>query len=129
MIVDSSAMMAIILDEPEGPIMLERMGGATSLSISAATVVELRIAAERRRGIQAVHLIEDLLADLSMSVEPFDEEQAEVAHQAWQRFGKGRHGAQLNLGDTYSYALAKVSGEPLLFKGDDFRQTDVASVL
>jgi len=129
MIVDSSAMMAIILDEPDARLMLHAMEGAPTLQIGAPTLVELRMAAESRRGPDAVLLIAELLADLEIEVTALTEAHAEAAHAAWRRFGRRTHPAALNLGDTYSYALAKVSGEPLLFKGDDFRQTDIASAL
>lgn len=69
------------------------------------------------------------MADLEMEVVPFDEGHAHLAHLGWRRYGKGRHPASLNLGDTYSYALAQATGEPLLFKGNDFSQTDVPSAL
>lgn len=129
MIADSSALLAIVMGEADAEIYLRTMSAATELAVSAPTVVEATIAATRRGGAEAGTDVQALLAELEAEIVAFDEEQAQLAHQAWQRFGKGRHPAQLNLGDTYSYALAKVRGEPLLFKGDDFRQTDIASVL
>lgn len=125
MIIDSSALMAIVLAEPDAGLFLAAMQGADSLRIAAPTLVELRIAAERRRGQGAVDLIADLLEDFEVEVAAFDEELADAAHDAWRRFGKGNHPASLNLGDTFSYALAQLVGEPLLCKGHDFRQTDV----
>lgn len=129
MIVDSSAIMAVVLAEPDAGIFLSTMESAGSLRMASPTLVEVRLAAERRRGPEAVDLIEDLLADLEIEIIPFTAEHADLANAAWRRFGKPHHSAALNLGDTYSYALAKATGEPLLFKGDDFTQTDVASAL
>lgn len=129
MIIDSSAMMAIVLAEPEASVFLQVMQQAESLQIAAPTVVELKISAERRRGENAVALIDELLADLLVDVVPCDEALADEAVLAWRRFGKGNHKAALNFGDTFSYALAKLTSEPLLFKGDDFSATDIPNAL
>ena len=127
MIVDTSALMAIILGEPDAEQVLALMADARDLAVSAASLVEAAIVAEAKGGPEAAEDLQALLADLECAVLPFDEEQAVVAAQAWHRFGKGRHPAGLNLGDCYAYAAAKVSGRPLLFKGQDFAQTDVAA--
>ena len=127
MIVDTSALMAIILGEPDAERVLARMTDVGELAVSAASRVEAAIVAEAKGGPEAAEDLQALLADLECPVLPFDEEQAVVAAQAWHRFGKGRHPAGLNLGDCYAYAAAKVSGRPLLFKGQDFAQTDVAA--
>ena len=129
MIIDSSAMMAIVLAEPEASVFLQAMQQAESLRIAAPTVVELKISAERRRGEDAVTLIDEILADLLVDVVPCDEALTQEAVLAWRRFGKGNHEAALNFGDTFSYALAKLTSEPLLFKGDDFSATDIPNAL
>lgn len=127
MIVDTSALMAIILGEPDAERVLARMTDVGEVAVSAASLVEAAIVAEAKGGPEAADDLQALLADLECAVLPFDEEQATVAAQAWRRFGKGRHPAGLNLGDCYAYAAAKVSGRPLLFKGKDFAQTDIAA--
>ena len=129
MIVDSSALLAIVLGESDAERFLDVMAAADSLAISASIVVEATIAAESRGGPEAADDVQGLLAELEVEVIQFDEEQARAAVTAWRRFGKGRHQASLNLGDTYSYALASVRGEPLLFKGNNFTATDVGAVL
>ena len=129
MIIDSSVMMAIVLAEPEASVFLQAMQQTESLRIAAPTVVELKISAERRRGQDAVALIDELLADLLVDVVPCDEALADEAVLAWRRFGKGNHKAALNFGDTFSYALAKLTREPLLFKGQDFSATDIPNAL
>jgi ribonuclease VapC len=96
--------------------------------LSAATLVESSIVIESRHGESAVRELDLLLARAVVQIEPVNVEQAELARQAWRRFGKGRHPASLNFGDCFSYALSQISGEALLFKGQDFAQTDVAAV-
>ena len=125
MIADTSALLAVILGEADAESYLSRMASADSLSVSAATLTEAYIVAEARQGREAATDLAALLADLEVDVVAFDEEQAELASSAWRRFGKGRHPAGLNLGDTFSYALAASRGEALLFKGNDFAATDV----
>lgn len=127
MIVDTSALMTVILGEAEAELFLAQMSGSTELSVSAATVVEAGIVAEAKGGREAADDLEALLGELECEVVPLDPEQATVAVEAWRRFGKGRHPAGLNLGDCFAYAAAKVSGRPLLFKGDDFTQTDISA--
>ncbi|HMR48121.1 MAG TPA: type II toxin-antitoxin system VapC family toxin [Arachnia sp.] len=127
MIVDTSAFLSVILGEPDAESYLERMTSAGSLAVSAATLTEAFIVAEARQGREAATDLAALLADLDVDVVAFDEEQAELASSAWRRFGKGRHPAGLNLGDTFSYALAAHRGEALLFKGKDFAATDIPS--
>jgi len=97
--------------------------------ISAATLVEVTMVAESRGGDQAIRLSEGIFRGAKVSVQPVTEEQAYVACRAYSSFGKGRHPANLNFGDCFSYALAKVTGEPLLFKGDDFSKTDVQAAI
>lgn len=96
---------------------------------SSLAAVELGIVVEARQGAEATADLERLIAVLGVDIVPLDAQQAVVAVAAWRRFGKGRHPAGLNLGDCFAYALAKVTGSALLFKGEDFRQTDIASAL
>ncbi len=126
MIVDTSALVAVILGEPEAETCLATMARADSLGLSAATLTEALIVVEARQGREAAADLVALLAELEADVVSLDEAQAEAAASAWRRFGKGRHPAALNLGDTFSYALAASRGEPLLFKGRDFAATDVS---
>ena len=125
MIVDTSALVAVILGEPDAEAYLASMARADSLGLSAATLTEALIVVEARQGREAGSDLVALLAELEAEVVSLDEAQAELAASAWRRFGKGRHSAALNYGDTFSYALAAVRGEPLLFKGRDFAATDV----
>lgn len=127
MIVDSSAILAILLSEEEADDFTERVLRAGVCRISAVSFVEASIIAESRGGDGSIRQLDALLRKVGIAVEPVSEEQALSARQAFSDFGKGRHPAGLNLGDCFSYALAKVAGEPLLFKGNDFRKTDVIS--
>lgn len=126
MIVDSSALLAVMNSEPDARTLGERIEAAADPRISAATLVETAIVAGRKRQ----HIVDELLAWGGITVIPFDEEQTRMARQAYVTYGKGSGSrARLNLGDCFSYALAKVSGQPLLFKGDDFTHTDIESAL
>ncbi|HMD09981.1 MAG TPA: type II toxin-antitoxin system VapC family toxin [Candidatus Acidoferrum sp.] len=129
MIVDSSALLAILLREPGSDVFDEAIVAATAARISAPTFVEVSIVLESRTGAQGVLLWESMLRESRIAIEPFTEEHAFLARQAFSDYGKGRHPAGLNFGDCFSYALAKATGEPLLFKGDDFRKTDVLPAL
>jgi ribonuclease VapC len=124
-IVDTSALVAVILGEPDAEAQLARMAGAETLALSAATLAEALIVVEARQGREAATDLVALLAELEAEIASLDEDQAELAASAWRRFGKGRHPAALNLGDAFSYALAAARGEPLLFKGRDFSATDI----
>jgi ribonuclease VapC len=129
-VLDTSAVAAVIFGEPDAEAFaaaLTRHGG--ELSISAVTRVELEIVLEARQGSEAVSDAEAMFDRLGVITEPVDAAQASAAFAAWRRFGKGRHPAGLNLGDCFSYALARAAGAPLLFKGNDFAQTDIASAL
>jgi ribonuclease VapC len=129
LIVDTSALAAILFQERDAlayaRALLEE-GGAT---ISAANLVELTMVVEGRAGVEAGPEVDDFLNRFDISVFPVTRHQAELARQAWRRFGKGRHPAALNFGDCFSYALAIHLGRPLLFKGDDFARTDVKAAL
>jgi ribonuclease VapC len=124
-IVDTSALVAVILGEPDAEAQLARMASAETLALSAATLTEALIVVEARQGREAATDLVALLAELEAEIASLDEDQAELAASAWRRFGKGRHPAALNLGDAFSYALAAARGEPLLFKGRDFSATDI----
>jgi ribonuclease VapC len=127
MVIDTSALVAILEDEPERRAFNELMQSDPSRLISAATLVEASIVLEARRGDIAGRELDLFLHRARIQVVPVDAEQAEIARAAFRRYGKGRHPACLNLGDCFSYALAKSCGEPLLFKGSDFARTDVAA--
>ncbi len=130
LVVDTSALAAVTFGEPEAEALLSLMSGhAGDIHISAATLVEVGIVVEARQGPEAAADLSTLLEVLGVRIEPVDVDQAETAIGAWRRFGKGRHVAGLNLGDCFSYALAKHLAAPLLFKGKDFAQTDIASAL
>ncbi len=125
MVIDTSALLAILLDEPERRDFVERIEADATRLISAATLLETALVIESRRGEAAGRELDLLIHRAQISIVPFDAEQTEVARIAWRKYGKGRHVARLNYGDCFSYALTMVSGEPLLAKGEDFGQTDV----
>ncbi len=129
-VLDTSAVAAVVFGEPDAEallsVMLAEVGG---LVISAANRVEVGIVVETRQGPEAANDLHILLDRLGVDIAPVDVDQAHAALAAWRRFGKGRHPAGLNFGDCFAYALAKVTAAPLLFKGQDFRQTDVVSAL
>jgi ribonuclease VapC len=129
MVIDTSALVAILEDEPERRALNEAIEAADSRLMSAASFVEASIVIESRYGTAGLRDLE-LFVDLSgIKLVAFDAAQAHVARLAFSRFGKGRHPAALNFGDCFAYALARVLGESLLFKGKDFSQTDVPSAL
>lgn len=123
-VVDTSAVVAVLFDE-DGRAELESRLLGDRCVMSAATRVEVGIVIEAKTGSAGTQLLEELLSRVAVEVVPVDAELAEEALVAWRRFGKGRHQAGLNLGDTFSYALARRLGQPLLFAGDDFAHTDV----
>lgn len=129
-VLDTSAVAAVILGESDAEgyaaAMVRYLG---DLSISAVTRVELGIVIDARQGSAAVHDAEAMLDRLAVVTEAVDTDQARAALAAWRRFGKGRHPAGLNFGDCFSYALARTLGGSLLFKSNDFAQTDIASAL
>jgi ribonuclease VapC len=125
MVIDSSALVAVVLEEQEALTFLERMRSEEHCSISAFTLTEASVALLRRHGQIKVAVLHALISRLGVHVQSVDAEQARIATEAYRRFGKGRHSASLNLGDCFSYALAIRLNEPLLFKGNDFGQTDV----
>lgn len=128
MVIDPSALLAILQDEPERRAFNEAIEAATHRRLSTASLVELSIVIEARLGAEGIRDLDLFLATAEIELVPFDANQARLAREAFRRFGKGRHPAGLNLGDCFSYALARDLDEPLLFKGNDFALTDVATV-
>lgn len=125
MIVDSSALVAIVRGEPDQDIFLRCVQAADVLKLSAASYVEVSLVVGRRDKPSQLVELDALLDDYGIAVVPFTVEQALLAREAHQRFGRGSgHPAKLNFGDCFSYALARATGEPLLFKGEDFAATD-----
>ena len=130
MIVDTSALIAILRDEPEAPACAKAIEDAPRRRISAANLVEAAIVIDASRDPVASRRFEDLLREAQLVVEPVTEAQARIARDAYRDFGRGSgHPARLNLSDCFAYALARATGEPLLFKGDDFSHTDIAPAL
>lgn len=124
MVVDTSAVVAVLFGEPGAEGVEHKLMDAPGI-MSAATRVELGIVVEARAGPAGAQLLEELLARVGVRVEPVDQGLADEALVCWRRFGRGRHPAGLNYGDTFSYALARRMGLPLLFVGEDFARTDV----
>lgn len=125
MVIDSSALVAIFLREPEREFYLDLIVKDHTRRVSAVTFVETGMVLEGRRGTVAQDELERFLQRLAIEVVAVDRAQARSALAAWRKYGKGRHPAGLNLGDCFSYALAQSTGEPLLAKGEDFARTDV----
>lgn len=127
MIIETSAIVVILREEPERRSFVGAIERAASRRMSAASYVEAAIVTDANRQPLLSRRLDDLVQRFRVIIEPVTEEQARIARQAYRDFGKGSgHPAQLNFGDCFAYALAKVTGEPLLFKGDDFIHTDVA---
>ncbi len=130
MIVDTSALIAILRAEPEASACAEAIESASACRLSAASYVEVGAVIDRAGDAIASRRVDELLALAGIGIEPVTAGQAQIAREAYRDFGKGSgHPAGLNFGDCFSYALAKATGEPLLFKGGDFQQTDVACAL
>ncbi len=125
MILDTSAMVAILYREPEAADFARLIHDAEVCRISVASYVELSMAVENQLGPEGMRQTETFIRRAGIVIEPVTVDQGEHARQAFLDFGKGRHKAGLNFGDCFSYALAKATGEPLLFKGSDFGQTDI----
>jgi ribonuclease VapC len=125
MIVDSSAIIAILQDESDAKAFAAAILRDTVRRMSVVTWVEAAIVTDGNRNPVLSRRFDDLLRDVHMRVETVTPKQAEIARQAYRDFGKGRHKAGLNFGDCFAYALAKEMNEPLLFKGRDFAHTDV----
>lgn len=127
MVVDTSAVLAILQLESEAESFATLIEEADTRLISSVSVLEAGIITEVRKGKSGAQELDTFLHEAGLTVQAFDAEQADLARDAYRRFGKGRHEAALNLGGCAAYALAKISGEPLLYKGDDFPRTDVVA--
>lgn len=127
MVIDTSALVAMLSDEPDAELFEARVADDPVRTMSTASYLETAIVVESRFGESGGRELDLWLHRASVSLVAVDADQAEVARAAYRRYGKGRHRAGLNYGDCFSYALAKVSGQPLLFKGDDFGHTDVVA--
>ena len=126
MVLDTSALLALLLGEPSAPRLAAAVQAAAARYVSAASVLETAVVMQARVGEQGDLEVDALLRDLDLDVIPVDAEQLRLARDAAVRFGKGRHPAGLNYGDLFSYGLAVSLGEPLLCTGADFARTDVA---
>jgi ribonuclease VapC len=126
MVIDSSALLAILQDEPERRALVEVIESADRRCLSVVNLVEASIVLETRRGPDAARLLDTLVERAGIEVVGVDLEQGALARRAFARYGKGRHSAGLNFGDCFAYALAQALGDSLLFKGNDFNKTDVA---
>jgi ribonuclease VapC len=129
LVVDSSALLAIVLREPDGLSFFEALVNAERSLLSCMNLHETRIVTLSRVGEAGILKLHELLESQAVEFANFDESQARVAFEAFARFGKGRHPARLNLADCAAYALARSLDAPLLFKGDDVRLTDVTPAL
>ncbi len=126
MVLDSSAVIAILFDEPERRTFTLAIERDPRRLISAGNLLECALLTEARKGEAAGRELDLLLHRAGVQTVPVDADQVELARSAWRRFGKGRHPAALNFGDCFAYALSATTGEALLFKGEDFVRTDVA---
>ncbi len=130
MIIDTSALLAILRDEPEAASCAEAIQRVTNRRLSAVSFVETAVVIDSSRDPVASRGFDELLREAQIIIDPVTEAQARIARDAYRDFGRGSgHQAKLNFGDCFSYALAKVTGEPLLFKGNDFVHTDVKQAL
>ena len=129
MVLDTSALLALLLDEPEAEDFRAAVEEDTTRLVSAATLLETALVIEARKGEPGGRELDTLIRKAEVVVVPVDGEHVSEARRAYRRFGKGRHAAGLNFGDVFAYALARTAGEPLLFKGDDFAKTDIGRVI
>ena len=126
MIIDTSAVLAVLLGEPDAKLYGDAIARAWPRRMSAVAMLEAAMVAESRGGIAAGHELDVFLEKAAVEFVPVTSDLAKGARRAWRRFGKGNHPAALNFGDCFAYALAEATGEPLLFKGEDFSRTDIA---
>ena len=129
MVLDTSALLALLLDEPEAEEFRAAVEEDATRLVSAATLLETALVIEARKGEPGGRELDALIQKADVVVVPVDAEHISEARRAYRRFGKGRHAAGLNFGDVFAYALARTSGEALLFRGDDFAKTDVGRVI
>jgi ribonuclease VapC len=129
MILDSLPLVAILAEESDRELYVRAISHAPRCRISAGNFLELSIVIEGQFGADVLRQCDALFRRVGIVIEPVTIEQVHVARQAFHDFGKGRHPAGLNFGDCFAYALAKITGEPLLFKGEDFKKTDVVSAI
>ncbi|MBI2755508.1 MAG: type II toxin-antitoxin system VapC family toxin [Chloroflexi bacterium] len=125
MILDTSVLVAIMLDEPERDTFIARISTAHTVAVGAPTLVEAGLVLSSRMGLDASALLAHLVATMDAVVIEFGPQHWQEAVSAWWRFGEGRHAAGLNFGDCLAYAAARIAREPLLAKGDDFPKTDI----
>jgi ribonuclease VapC len=128
-IVDSSAVLAIVLREPDQERFVDAIVDAGLCRISVSNWLEATMVVDRRGSPEAVNRLEDFMREAGIDVMPVSVSQGEIARRAWRTYGRGVHPARLNYGDCFAYALAKETREPLLFKGNDFARTDVEPAL
>ena len=128
MVLDSSAIVAILVGEPEKQSFLHAIDADPVRLISTVTMVETAIVIEAKKDFDGGRDVDDFFERIGAKFIPVDQEQAKIARVAYRQFGKRKHPAALNFGDCFSYALAYATGEPLLFKGDDFSRTDILVV-
>lgn len=129
MVIDTSAILTILQNEPERRTFNEAIEVAESRLMSAASFVETSIVIETRFGADGVRDLDLFLSKAGVELVPVDVEQAQLARLAFRQYGKGRHPAGLNFGDCFTYALAKLENEALLYKGEDFSHTDLETAL
>ena len=129
MIVDSSALLAVLNREPDCERLETAIQTAASCQMSMANILETSIVIESRGGAEAGRELDAFLERAAIEPVPVTISQLEAARRAWRQYGKGRHPAGLNFGDCFAYALARTTGEPLLYKGDDFARTDIPAAI
>jgi ribonuclease VapC len=129
MVLDTSALLALLLDEPEAEAYRVALEEDQTRLVAAPTLLETAIVIEARKGEAGGRELDLLIHKAGIVVVAIDAEHVAEARRAYRRYGRGRHAAGLNFGDVFAYALARTSGEPLLFKGEDFSRTDVSRAL
>ena len=129
MILDTSALLAVLFDEPDADYFERAIASATTCRMSAANHLEAAMVVESRMGDEGGRQLDNFTATAEIELVPVTPEQAQAARLAWRRYGKGNHPAALNFGDCFAYALAETAREPLLFKGEDFALTDIEAAL
>jgi len=128
MVIDTSALLAVLLGEPEAEEFSQSIARDPKRLVSALSALEAAVVIHARKGPIGIRELDLLLHSAGATIVSFDADQALLARSAYEKYGKGHHPAALNLGDCCSYALSRSSGEPLLFKGNDFSRTDVVAV-